>query len=68
MLQAEKLMIESEENKEYLPIEGLAAFNKATAELLLGSDNSVIKEVAGMLGHINCIYIVAIICPCTSAY
>lgn len=31
-------------NKEYLPIQGLAAFNKATAELLLGADNAAIKE------------------------
>ncbi|KAJ4827250.1 Aspartate aminotransferase, chloroplastic [Turnera subulata] len=30
--------------KKYLPIEGLAAFNKVTAELLLGADNPVIKE------------------------
>jgi aspartate aminotransferase len=29
---------------QYLPIEGLAAFNKATAELLLGADNPVIKQ------------------------
>jgi hypothetical protein len=29
---------------QYLPIEGLAAFNKATAELLFGADNPVIKE------------------------
>ena len=29
---------------QYLPIEGLAAFNKATAELLLGADNIAIKE------------------------
>lgn len=29
---------------QYLPIEGLAAFNKATADLLLGADNPVIKE------------------------
>ncbi|XP_028799113.1 aspartate aminotransferase P2, mitochondrial [Neltuma alba] len=41
---AEKLMLERGENKEYLPIEGLAAFNKATAELLLGADNPVIKQ------------------------
>ena len=32
-------------NKEYLPIQGLAAFNKATADLLLGPDNAAIKEV-----------------------
>ena len=38
-------MIDSEENKEYLPIEGLAAFNKATAELLLGAGHPAIKEV-----------------------
>ncbi|MQM06279.1 hypothetical protein Taro_039100 [Colocasia esculenta] len=41
---AETLLLEKGENKEYLPIEGLAAFNKATAELLLGADNPVIKE------------------------
>lgn len=29
---------------QYLPIEGLATFNKATAELLLGADNPAIKE------------------------
>lgn len=41
---AENLMLERGENKEYLPIEGLAAFNKVTAELLFGADNPVIKE------------------------
>ncbi|XP_062101263.1 aspartate aminotransferase P2, mitochondrial [Humulus lupulus] len=41
---AEDLMLKRGENKEYLPIEGLAAFNKATAELLFGADNPVIKE------------------------
>ncbi|XP_074287076.1 aspartate aminotransferase, chloroplastic [Silene latifolia] len=41
---AENLMLERGENKEYLPIEGLAAFNKATAELLFGAGNPVIKE------------------------
>ncbi|KAL6911639.1 hypothetical protein ACP4OV_000444 [Aristida adscensionis] len=41
---AEKLMLEKGENKEYLPIEGFAAFNKATAELLFGADNPVIKQ------------------------
>ncbi|KAL5698802.1 aspartate transaminase [Ranunculus cassubicifolius] len=30
--------------KKYLPIEGLAAFNKVTAELLLGADNPAIHE------------------------
>lgn len=29
---------------QYLPIEGLAAFNKATAELLFGAGHPVIKE------------------------
>ena len=29
---------------QYLPIEGLTAFTKATAELLLGADNPVIKQ------------------------
>ncbi|XVF48300.1 hypothetical protein PTKIN_Ptkin03bG0179300 [Pterospermum kingtungense] len=30
--------------KKYLPIEGLAAFNNVTAELLFGADNPVIKQ------------------------
>lgn len=42
--QAENLMLERGENKEYLPIEGLAAFNKVTAELLFGADNAVIQQ------------------------
>ncbi|KAI3891428.1 hypothetical protein MKX03_020710 [Papaver bracteatum] len=41
---AENLMLERGENKEYLPIEGLAAFNKATAELLLGADNPILQQ------------------------
>ncbi|KAI7743875.1 hypothetical protein M8C21_030324 [Ambrosia artemisiifolia] len=41
---AENLMLERGENKEYLPIEGLAAFNKATAELLFGADNPVLHQ------------------------
>ena len=32
------------EKLQYLPIEGLAAFNKATAELLFGAGHPVIKE------------------------
>ena len=38
-------MIEAEENKEYLPIDGLADFKKATLQLLLGSGHAAIKEV-----------------------
>ncbi|KAK9101775.1 hypothetical protein Sjap_019029 [Stephania japonica] len=41
---AENLMLERGENKEYLPIEGLAAFNKVTAELLFGADNPVVQQ------------------------
>ncbi|KAK8918835.1 hypothetical protein KSP39_PZI021873 [Platanthera zijinensis] len=41
---AEYLMLERGENKEYLPIEGLDAFNKATAELLFGADNPAIQQ------------------------
>lgn len=41
---AENLMLERGENKEYLPIEGLAAFNKVTAELLFGAGNPVIEQ------------------------
>jgi len=43
-VQAEQKLL-GQGNKEYLPIQGLAAFNKATAELLLGADNAAIKEV-----------------------
>ncbi|KAB2077584.1 hypothetical protein ES319_A06G109000v1 [Gossypium barbadense] len=41
---ADKLLLEKGENREYLPIEGLAAFNKVTAELLFGVDNPVIRQ------------------------
>ncbi|CAI9092636.1 OLC1v1027936C1 [Oldenlandia corymbosa var. corymbosa] len=41
---AENLMLERGDNKEYLPIEGLAAFNKVTAELLFGTDNQIILQ------------------------
>lgn len=46
-MQAEKKLI-GQGNKEYLPIQGLAAFNKATAELLLGFDSEVAKQVFGL--------------------
>ena len=42
--QAEERLI-GKGNKEYLPIQGLAAFNKATADLLLGFNSDVAKEV-----------------------
>ncbi|XP_038983660.1 aspartate aminotransferase, chloroplastic-like isoform X1 [Phoenix dactylifera] len=41
---AEKLMLEKGEDKEYLPMDGLAEFNKVTAELLFGANNPVIQE------------------------
>lgn len=44
--QAEANMLAKNENKEYLPIEGLATFRQATVELLLGADSPVIKEVS----------------------
>ena len=37
-------MLEKGENKEYLPIEGLAAFREATLNLLLGDKNPAVKE------------------------
>lgn len=37
-------MIKKEENKEYLPMQGLDSFRKATVDLLLGKDNAAIKE------------------------
>ncbi|MCH80365.1 aspartate aminotransferase, partial [Trifolium medium] len=43
-IQEENLMLKRGKNKEYLPIEGLNAFNKATAELLLGADNPAIEQ------------------------
>ncbi|KAK9799361.1 hypothetical protein WJX73_001924 [Symbiochloris irregularis] len=41
---AEKALLDKGENKEYLPIEGLASFRSATAELLLGPTHPAIKE------------------------
>lgn len=49
--QAEKSLI-GKGNKEYLPIQGLASFNKATAELLLGPDSPAIKEVDPALSDV----------------
>ena len=43
-MQAEKLMIEKEENKEYLPMQGLDSFRKATVDLLLGAGNPAVTE------------------------
>ena len=39
-------MLERGEYKEYLPIDGLAAFKKATATLLLGAGNPALSEVS----------------------
>eukprot|EP00873_Tetraselmis_striata_P039256 jgi/Tetstr1/459520/TSEL_004887.t1 len=41
---AEEKMLAKAENKEYLPIDGLPAFKKATADLLLGADCPAIAE------------------------
>lgn len=41
---AEERMLQANENKEYLPIEGLPAFREATVELLLGNDCNAVKE------------------------
>ncbi len=38
-------MLEKEENKEYLPIEGLADFRKATMDLMLGPNSKAAQEV-----------------------
>lgn len=43
--QAWQRIISRGENKEYLTIEGLDAFRKATVELLLGAGHPAIKEV-----------------------
>ncbi|MEW5320390.1 MAG: hypothetical protein WDW38_011465 [Sanguina aurantia] len=41
---AEKKILSAGDNKEYLPIEGLDAFRKATIDLLLGEDEPAIAE------------------------
>jgi len=41
---AEERMLQANENKEYLPIEGLPAFRTATVELLLGKDSKAVQE------------------------
>ena len=46
-LQAEKKMLEANYNKEYLPIEGLAEFRKATIDLMLGPNSKAQQEVRG---------------------
>ena len=42
--QAERKMLEADYDKEYLPMQGLAEFNAATTELLLGADSAAVKE------------------------
>lgn len=41
---AERKILDANENKEYLPIDGLPAFKQATLDLLLGQDHPAIKE------------------------
>lgn len=41
---AERLMIEADYDKEYLPMQGLAEFNAATVELLLGADSPAVRD------------------------
>ncbi|KAF5843910.1 aspartate aminotransferase [Dunaliella salina] len=41
---AEQKIVNSAGNKEYLPIDGLPEFKKATVDLLLGADHPAIKE------------------------
>jgi aromatic-amino-acid transaminase len=41
---AEALMIEQQTPRTYLPIEGLAAYDKAVQELVFGADSAVIQE------------------------
>ena len=48
MKHAEQQLLQRElagtENKEYLSIEGLPAFNRATAELLFGADSQLLAQ------------------------
>jgi aspartate aminotransferase len=41
---AEKLMLDAGYDKEYLPMQGLAEFNAATVELLLGKESEAVKN------------------------
>ena len=42
--QAEAVVMGKQLDKEYLPIVGLADFNKCAAELAFGADSVVVKE------------------------
>ena len=44
VVEAERRMLAAGNDKEYLPIEGFAPFNTATARLLLGDDSAALKE------------------------
>lgn len=50
MSQAEKKILSANDNKEYLPIEGLDAFRKATVDLLLGEGATATAEVSQRFG------------------
>lgn len=41
---AESYLLENEQSKSYLPIEGLATFNLATQQLILGNDSPLIQD------------------------
>lgn len=41
---AEAALLQNEQNKVYLPIEGLASYNLATQKLILGDDNPLIQN------------------------
>lgn len=45
-MQAEKQMLEQNLNKEYLPMQGLDTFRKATVDLLLGAGNEAVTEAS----------------------
>lgn len=44
-------MLERGDNKEYLPIEGLAEFRKATIDLMLGPNSKAAQEVSRQQPH-----------------
>ena len=46
-------MLEKGENKEYLPIEGLASFRKATIDLMLGPNSKAAQEVRITLSRVS---------------
>ncbi len=44
VLKAEKILLESEKDKSYSPMDGISEFNRFTKELIIGSDNPILNS------------------------